>query len=510
MEAYSINKTFEEFSAAKEQFEHLIDTLTSSEMMNAPHGDIEQFLFEDGFELLRRLLQGHLDLRSAAEQPRAMIKGSDGGERTHRREGCSRPLESVFGEVTVTRFKYSYPGYDSIFPLDAELNLPNGKYSHGLQKLVGELAAKGSFDEAVSTLRKMTGGNVPKRQAEELAPAVAADFDAFYATRGLGEPEETDDLLIMSTDGKGIVMRQESLREVTRRAAQRAQEDEGKKRSRLKPGEKSNRKRMSTVAAVYTVAPHYRTADDVMGVRENEEEQPGKSARPRPANKRVFASVAKDPQEVISEMFAEANRRDPEHRRQWVVVVDGAKHQLNLIKSEAGRRKVAVTIVLDLIHVLEYLWDAAHAFFPVGSTAAEDWVSEKALEILHGNAGQVAGGMRRKATMLGIAKSKRANIDKCADYLLKYKKHLGYKEYLDAGLPIASGVIEGACRYLVKDRMDLTGARWGLEGAEAVLKLRALRVSGDFEDYWEFHKAEEFKRHHRSRYVHYPRLEVVK
>lgn len=507
MEAYDISESPDEFSAAQEQFEAIIGALKSDEMMSAEHGDVEQLLFKDGFELLRRLFQGHLDRRAGLEPLRESLKGFDGGVRTHRREGCARPLETIFGEVTVTRIGYGYPRYESLFPLDAELNLPPGKYSHGLQELLSEETAKGAFDEAVATLRKMTGGSVPKRQAEELAPAIAVDFDAFYATRRLGEPEETKDLLVMSTDGKGVVMREEGLREATRRAAERARDEGGKKRARLKPGEKTNRKRMSTVAAVYTVAPNARSPEDVVDVLKSGKDD--EQDRPRPENKRVWASLEKEPEEVIGEMFAEAERRDPEHERQWSVVVDGAEHQLDMVKRLVRRHGVAVTIVLDLVHVLEYLWDAAHGFFKVGSEAAEEWVGEKALEILRGNAGQVAGGMRRKATKLGLEGRKRKNIDKCADYLLKYKAYLRYDEYLSAGLPIATGVIEGACRYLVKDRMDLTGARWGLENAEAVLKLRALRMSGDFDEYWSFHRAEEFKRHHRSRYAFYPRLEVV-
>ena len=511
MEAYDIRESLDEFSAAREQFEMIVGALQSDEMMAAEHGDVEQFLFADGFELLRRLFQGHLDRRAAAEPLRESVKGSDGVERTHRRVGCTRPLESIFGEVTVSRVGYGYPGWESVFPLDATLNLPPGKYSHGLQTLLADEVAKGAFEEAVATLRKLTGGAVPKRQAEELAPGIAEDFDAFYATRRFGEPEETDDLLVMSADGKGVVMREEALREATRRAAEREREDGGKTRSRLKPGEKPNRKRMSTVAAVYTVASNKRTAEDVMGPPKREDgERPEKKPRPRPENKRVFASLEKEPEEVIAEMFAEAERRDPEHGRRRVIVVDGAEHQLKLIKRQVRKSGVAVTIVLDLVHVLEYLWDAAHCFFPVGSDAAEDWVREKALSILRGNAGQVAGGMRRKATKLGLSKNKRKNVDKCAGYLLKYKKYLRYEGYLADGLPIASGVIEGACRYLVKDRMDLTGARWGLDCAEAVLKLRALRASGDLEEYWSFHRREDFKRHHRSRYAFYPRLEAVR
>ncbi len=482
MEAYDIYEDLDEFSVAREQFFKIIDSLKSNKMLRAEHGEVEQEIMVEGFELLRNLLQGYLDKRSAMEPIQTSVKGSDGIERTHRREGYERALESLFGEVTVTRMKYSCPGYESIFPLDAELNLPPGKYSHGLQQIVGNETARGAFDEAVETLRKMTGGKVPKRQTEELTPLIAADFDALYATRLLDEPEDTEDSSVMSMDGKVVKMREESLREATRKAAERKRK-EGRTGSRLKPGEKSNRKRMSTVAAVYTVVHNVRTPEEVMGVLEKEKEEQPKKSRPRPENKRVWASLEKEPDEVIDEMLKEAKRRDPDQRRQWTIVVDGAEHQMDLIKRLIRRHGVSIIIIVDLVHVLEYVWKAAHAFFPVGSKEAEKWVSEKALEILHGNAGQVAGGMRRKATKLHLSKKKRENVDKCADYLLKYKAHIRYDEYLAAGLPIASGVIEGACRYLVKDRMEITGACWGLERAEAVLKLRALRTSGDFDDY---------------------------
>ena len=506
MEAYNIQESFDEFSAAREQFEVIVKALRSVEMMNAEHAAVEKYLFKDGFELLRLILQGYMDNRSEAEEPLESVRGSGGVERTHRRWGCERPLETVFGTVMVSRIGYGYPGHESIFPLDGALNLPPEKYSHGLQELLSNESAKGAFEEAVATIGKMTGGHIPKRQAEELTPKMSVDFGAFYAKRAVENPEETDDLLVMSTDGKGVVMREEALREATRRSAERAR---GKKKgSRLKPGEKSNRKRMSTVAAVYTVARNERTPEDILNIEQDSDKK--RQSRPKPENKRVWASVEKDPEEVIGDMIAEAKRRDPKRERQWCVLVDGAEHQLAQIKKLVRRHGVTVTIIMDLIHVLEYLWDAAHSFFDVGDEAAEQWVGERALEILRGNAGQVAGGIRRKATKLKLDEKKRANADKCASYLLKHKQYLRYDEYLAEGFPIATGVIEGACRYLVKDRMDLTGARWGLDNAEAVLKLRALRASGDLDEYWDFHRAEEFKRHHQSRYAIYPKLEVVK
>ena len=514
MEAYNIYDELNAFSAARDQFNLLIDCLSSAEMATAEHGNVEQVIKNEGFEILRKLFQGHLDQRASAETVLEAVRGSDDVLRTHHVTGATRPLQTLFGEVTVTRIRYGCPGHESLFPLDSDLNLPPQKYSHGLQAILGDESAKGAFSESVATVDKMTGGHVPKRQAQDLMPGIAADFDAFYVKRQQEGPEDTEDLLIMSSDGKGVVMREDSLRESTRQAAEKAREEsKGKKSARLEPGKKTNRKRMSTVTAVYTVEPFVRTPEEVMSVLEKkrEDESPKEERkRPRPENKRVVASLKKDPKQVIREMFDDAECRDPEHLRPWSVVVDGDGKQLHQIKQAARGVEAEVTIVIDIVHVSEYLWKAAHCFYTVGSDGAQEWVADKMLEVLRGNAGQVAGGMHRSATMLGYSADERKNIDKCAKYLLTKKEHMQYDKYLAAGLPIGSGVIEGACRYLVKDRMDITGARWGLEHAEAILKLRALRTSGDMEEYWKFHQEEERERHHKSRYAIVSRPEIVK
>jgi hypothetical protein len=212
---------------------------------------------------------------------------------------------------------------------------------------------------------------------------------------------------------------------------------------------------------------------------------------------------------VIGQAFAEAARRDPQHQREWVVLVDGEEHQLERVKTAAKREGVEVTIVLDFIHVLEYIWKAAFCFCPSGSKEAEDWVMERALRLLQGKASDVAAGIRRSATLQQLSQNEREKADKCADYLLKYRQYLRYNIYLEKGYPLATGVIEGACRHLVNDRMDITGARWRLDRAEAVLRIRALRSSGDFEEYWEFHKLTEFKRNHASKFQEPQRLLAI-
>jgi len=213
----------------------------------------------------------------------------------------------------------------------------------------------------------------------------------------------------------------------------------------------------------------------------------------------VWASVERSPKQVTEEVFQEALRRDPNRERPWLMLVDGHEEQLGQIRAAIDRHGVEVTLVLDFIHVLEYLWKAAWCFFVPGCEAVEAWVGERALQILRGKARDVAAGMRRSATLRDLSQDQRKGVDSCADYLLKYHEMLRYDRYLAEGFPIATGVIEGACRHLVKDRMDITGARWGLRSAEAVLKLRSLDSSSDTEAYWAFHKTQEHERNHRSR-----------
>ena len=295
-------------------------------------------------------------------------------------------------------------------------------------------------------------------------------------------------------------MHRQDLRPAMRTASKRKAGN--KMGTRLSKGEKRNRKRMATVAAVYAVAPLVRTPQQMLAVLARDEEADSNAPpRPRPQRKRVWASLEQEPRQVLQEAFREALERDPQRKRRWAAVVDGNETQLHILAQLAERHEVKLTIVLDIFHVLEYLWKAGHALAAEGSEALEQWVLQRLGRVLEGRAAQVAAGMRRSATKRRLTAGQREPVDKCANYLLKHQSYLAYDQYLGAGLPIGSGVIEGACRHLVKDRLGITGARWRLRGAEAVLRLRALRSSGDFDEYWTFHEAQELDRTHRQRYA---------
>ena len=307
---------------------------------------------------------------------------------------------------------------------------------------------------------------------------------------------ETGSLQVISADGKGVVMLPRDLRGATRK---KAQGREHKLERRLSKGEKRHAKRMATVATVYTVAPHVRKPEDVvrtLAPRREKEERP----RPRPEKKRVWASLEQSPEEVIEEAFREGLRRDPKRKKTWVALVDGNQPQMEILKRLARRYQVRLTIVLDFMHVAEYVWSASLAFHGEGSAGREEWVSRRLLRVLEGKASHVAAGMRRSATLRGLSAKKRKAVDTAAGYLLNHKPYLRYDRYLAQGFPIATGVIEGACRHLVAERMD-GSSRWSLQGAEAVLRLRALRCSEDFDEYWQYHERQEYQRNHVARYA---------
>lgn len=487
------------YLGAAEKFNQICGQLQAKAAQTMTHSDLEKLLESQGRELLRQLLQAHLAEREPGSSAAPVLDAK--GQHLRQQRQQTRHLESLFGTVEVRRTGYGGTRQRSLHPLDAALNLPPQRYSHTVQERVAQAAALTSFDEVVRQIQQHTGARVGKRQAQQLTQYAAQDFESFYAQsageRAVATPAPGD-LLILSSDGKGIPMRAQDLRPVTRLAAAERHHKLKQRRSR---GEKTGSKRMGTVAAVYTIAPFVRTPDQILRQLHQPVQEALPVSPPRPQDKRVWASVAQTPQSVIRQAFAEAQQRDPAHQQPWAVLVDGSAYQLKIIHLVARDYGVQPTIVLDFIHVCEYVWGAAWSLFREGDAAAEVWVRARLLEILRGRSSIVAAGMRRSATRRALSHKERRRLDKCANYLLKYRAYLHYDVYLAAGLPIATGVIEGACRHLVKDRMELTGARWRLNGAEAVLRLRSLRASGDFEAYWEFHLQQEYQRHHASQYA---------
>ena len=501
MATYDTTAPADPFARSRLRFESLAGDLSGGRAGQMTHDQLEELVEDQGRELKRQLLQDHLDLRAAREEQALPAEGEArrvaGRGRVER--GHERGLATVFGPVTVRRLAFRAPGRANVYPADAALSLPRGRHSHGLRRLAVREAVRGSYDTAKAAVDRRCGKVAGKRQLEELVRSAACDIDAFYARR-TPMPCTAEVLLVLSADGKGIVMRPEGLRPATRRAAEGKRRGRGVFRTRLASGEKPCRKRMATLACVYDAAPAVRRPHDVIAVPGGRSGQREVRRGPHATAKWLTGSVARGADEVIAAAFDQAEARDRQHARTWVVLVDGDRHQIELAEAEAARRKVAIHIVVDLVHVLEYIWAAAWSFHAKDDPAAEDWVAEKALAVLRGRAGQVAGALAAQAGEHMLADSQRTGVDACVRYLVNKQEYLRYDLALAAGWPIATGVVEGACRHLIGDRFNITGSRWSIEGAEAILKLRALEDNGDFDAYWAFHLAQEHHRVHQARY----------
>lgn len=498
MEQYASAAGADVFAAATSTFNWLIGQLTGPETTRLTHDRLEELIETRGRELLRQLLQAHLDLRALRERqavtdarPRPRVIDADGTIHSRIEFGHHRLLGSVFGTVTVSRCAFRAPSSRNVYPADAALSLPAGRHSHGLARLAALEAVRGSFDAAKAAIEARCGTVIGKRQLRYLVQRAATDIDAFYQQR-TPTPCTASTLLVLSVDSKGIVMRPEALRPATAKAAARATSTF---RTRLAAGEKSCRKRMAALGVVYDADPAPRRPHDVITVPGGR--RGGRPARPGPhaTAKWLCGSMIADPDAVIAQVFDHAQSRDPLHARPWVVLVDGARHQLDLIRAEAAYRNVAVHIVIDFVHVMEKLWDAAWDLHPPADPAAEDWVAAHALGLLAGRTHQVIAALDAQAA--ASPGRRHSGIDACLRYLSGHAAFLRYDQALEAGWPIATGVIEGAVRHLIGDRLDITGARWGLAGAEAVLGLRIMMANGHFTDYLRFHLDREHQRVHR-------------
>lgn len=484
------------FQPARASFEVIIGWLRGS-AASMDHSLLEEGLEERGREVLRLLYQAQLDELAKVEKSEAARTPIPPGTSVRTR---SRQIETTFGRVVLCRLGYKVGRSKTHYPLDQRLNLPSEVYSHPLRRRVAEQARAVAWDGVVEHVDDNTGAHVPKRQAEQLTREAAKDFDAFYAQRPANDTLAAGTLLAASADCKGVRMLPKALREATRKAAEAEQaavlhgDPMAQKKLRL------HDKRMAIVTAVWEQQPQPRTASDIVTElqRPSERSEARTPALPRPQNKRVSASVQKSLSTGVGEMFDELDHRDPERARGAVVLIDGDEHQQTAILDEGRRHERKLTIVLDLIHMIHYLWLAGFALCHKNHAKTDVWVARHLFLVLSHPVADLLAAIQGAADAQRLSKRARKPIDKALKYFRNNASFMDYPTFLAQGLPIASGVIEGACRHLIQDRLGITGARWDLPGAEAMLRLRALRTSGDWDAYWRFHQRQEAFRNYPS------------
>lgn len=401
---------------------------------------------------------------------------------------------SIFGEFTLERTVYgSREGQRIEFvPLDNRLQLPASVFSYVLQDWDQGLCVEQAFGPAQSTVARMLNLNQSVDSLEHMNVQMAEQVRDFRENRPQPDPATEGPILVTSGDGKGIVMR-------------RSADDPAPAAHRSK-GQKASQKQMATVGTAYTVDRYVRTPEEVAAALFRDGPKP--PPRPQPAHKRVWASLPQvDAEGVVQSsldivydwLLNEVAERNPDLAKEMVHLGDGQESLWQARQDHLPARNL--TEILDLLHVTPRLWQAAHVFYPEGSDEAEAFARERIVRVLRGEVAGVVQGLRRMGTQWELKGSKKKTLRQVCAYLSKNRERMRYDEYLAKGYPIASGVIEGACRHLVKDRMERAGMHWTLAGAQAMLDIRSTYVNGDWEEYQAYRIHRETQRLYPHRHL---------
>ncbi len=480
---------------AKAQLEQMADLVRQASRDNRSIDQIERDLWtqmqQAGLLMLRALVEGHGggDLGPTLEHEGQTLRRL---EKKH-----DRRYVSVFGELRISRTVYGSRETQKheVVPLDAILNLPEGDFGYLVQEWDQLFCVQGSYEQSRRTVEQILGIGQSVRSLEHMNRSMAGAVELFRQKRPKPPSQEEGSILVLTADGKGVSMRRDP------------EQDGPRVRGRLSKGQKANKKRQACVGAVYSIDPFVRKPQEVVDEVMRDRCQ---ADRPVPQHKQLRAELSRPMDEVevngkeriFSWFGQEVKARNAKGDKPVVCVMDGDRALWKMLATLL----IPVVCILDLFHVLERLWAAAHCFHPEGSAEAQTFVSDRLERILNGEVGRVIGGLKQMGTKLQLRGSRAKQLSAVIGYLQRNRRFMHYDQYLANGYPIGSGVAEGACRHLVKDRMELTGMHWRLSGAQAMLDLRALYLNDD----WEAFGAHRIKTECRRLYPYRPAVMDLK
>jgi hypothetical protein len=487
------------FLKAQEQLQALFAFVQQSSQQQFRLDQVERGLFSRLLQLGFSLLTAYV---AAAGDGNVGDTATDRSNQTWKRlpEPHARPYRSIFGPLSIARFVYGTREGQKIqhVPLDALLGLPEGDFSYVLDDWSQRFCVQDSFAETVGSLDDLLGLRPSVRSLEHSNQTLGAEAGTFACQRPAPPPEEEGEVLVLTADHKGVIVRQAATPEQPRQAPQQSGQEE-----------KRGRKKMACVGAVYTIDRHVRTPQQILDELQRKQRD---RDRPKPQHKHVWAELTREVEGTLCVgritlfdlMAQERARRNPLDKKVTVCLYDGEPALWGcwreFLPDSVG--------ILDLFHVSQRLWVAAHCFHPEKSREAATFVEERLRQLLEGQVGYVIGGLRQMATKHKLKGQKRKKVLEAAQYYENNREHMKYDEYLAAGYPVGSGVVEGACRHLVKDRLEGTGMRWTVEGAQAMLYLRATYLNGDWSEFLNDRIEREQRRLYGNQ-AHEPRNELA-
>lgn len=469
------------------EFEALLRYVKESQSATADQ--VERGIFRRLLDLGLRLMLLFFTIR-AADYPRLPVETAEGAALPYFADK-KRDYFSIFGKLPFWRPYFYQPGVGGHSPLDEELSLGADCYSDLLREIAEYMGVDVTYDKVTALLARILGPQLSTNAVTKMVAMDATDVEAYYEQKPAPQPTAEGAILVIQADGKGVPM----VRETPALAA-----------VRLGKGEKRTKKKEAIVTGVYTIAPHQRTPEEVVASffhqdRPSDREDSA-AGRVKPQNKQLWATLAgKDT--ALDRLAAQVQKREGSHIEHRVALADGCaalqKRLLNYCPD--------FTLILDFIHGNEYLWDVANRLFDEQDPQRVSWVEAQTLKVLSGQTEQVITEFRSRAQAPNCTAAQQQELRKAANYFERNLPYMAYDYYLAQGWPIASGVIEGACRHLVKDRCELSGMRWTKEGAENLLRLRAVSENGDWDDYHQFRKRQRHLRLYASSFPTQDRLE---
>ena len=452
--------------ACREQFNHLL-----SEVLNSHHQEahlVEASIFKQLMQLGLLLL--HVFFLNHQQGDYGPTLQMAQGLATRERPS-ERSYFSIFGKLKVERYLYSV-GSRSFAPLDRFLNLPLRCYSYFLAERVNLLNIKDSYAETVNLLQRFFDLKLSVSAAETISQESAALYEAYYEEKpALGEAPELKDYTVTSFDGKGVPM---------------IKAEANKIKSRADKGETKQKKKEALVGVAYTTTAHVRRAEEVATNLVFPEQSPSTSQGAESTEViRYIASVERPKKEVMNDIKQEIEEQSFV-QTPLICVMDGATCLWTYVEDVFKTIKNKV-FILDIIHVLEYIWLMAHVKYEGSITEAKQYVYDKLMLILQGKVASYILELQNELHSGSWKASHQKTFKKVMTYLKNHKSYMKYHEYLAQGYPIGSGVVESACSHVVKNRMELPGARWSVSGAEAILQLRSVVKSQDWDAYWTFY-----------------------
>jgi hypothetical protein len=468
--------------------------LQESAKKGTPAHEVEKSIFSTVLEIGKEALGYFFATQGDGDMGEKLIV--DKNQEVTRLDKGTRYYQSIFGKFELTRYRYGSREGQKIacIPLDARLALPESDYGFLLQEWSQLIAVETPYETTAMLLEKIFPIKTPVDSLERINKKLGQTVDPFRTNQKI-DPEKEETLLVTSADGKGVPIRH-------KKDEARILDHERKK------GPKPDRKRMAVVGSVYSVAPFMRTPEQIVEALFMDPEKTSRKEmpkRPKPQNKKVVANLTREAEgetlnatvTTFTWIKSQMTERNPDNIKTCIALMDGQPS----LWEELHRQfpETPLIEILDILHVTPRLWDAANIFYPDDKTAQTIFMKERVLRVLKGQAKSVISGLRQMATKQNMNKSKLDKLEIALCYLEKNLSRMKYGEYLKNGYPIASGVIEGACRHFVKDRMERAGMRWSIDGAQAMLDVRSMYLNEDWDEFTAYRIKKEMKRLYPAR-----------